>query len=1229
MAARTSLLVILLAAALSGAARAAPAELRPAPATPPPPPAAPADSLPTRVEGDRLSQVIENGIPILVIEGVRIQHGAMHLTGKEGRYDRQAGRAVVQGNVKMVDGGTTVTGDHGTYDVASGLARLTGHVRIERQDLEVLAPRATYERAARVARMGGGVTVTDAKRRVEADSVIYWAGEDRALAIGRVRIDEAGEEETTLRGDVAEYRRREGDLQLLERASITFDEGGQPVEVTARDFQFRQEGKEVIAQGNVVVRQKQTEAVADSGFFHRDKDWALLTGSPVARDRNGEVRGDSLELIFHGGELKRLVARGRAQSVYGRPLPEGDREVMHLKGQVLRVELEDGEAREIEVTGGAESVVIPGGRERRESGAVRNEASADRMRVVMATGRPERVILEGGARGMYAYRRARSDTTDAGSADSLEAASAGAATDTTSAAAATDSSFAAVVTDTTSAAPDSLALGSALPDSLFQIVRYQADRIDYLVERDEIILEQRAELFHEDLHLTAGRVVFDSRGRTLLATRDPVLEDGEQTIEGKAMTYAFTPREGAVLKGETIFERGLYSGGRLFRAGDGSLHVQGAAYTTCDVKPPHYHFAGRRMKIYLDDKVITQPLGLFVSRIPILALPFYVFPIKRGRHSGFLLPQVEFGFSQTRGRFVHNAGYYWVINEYADMKSWVDVQEFSPFFIGNTDVRYALRYQLAGDLSTKLTLGQGERQWDIQGSHRHELGRRRTLIANANFLSDREFRREAQGQFAADRLSTQLRSNLSFTKNWSTQSLRMTVDRTQNLQNEIGETEEGVGRVTGNLPTLSYGFSSRPIGRLPDAKGRGGRWPLLASTQYSFSGDYGRSFDTQREPDIYLDRASGGVSLGDRRQLRMLNLGPSLSLNSAWVERREVPDTAGVLRPVGGDFVNGRWNAALNLQTELYGLLAPAIGPFHGFRHTLTPRAALSMTDPFDSEEEGGPPSSSVDLSIANRIETRLAGPKEEEFRRVPDFLIANLSTSYDLSNRTTHRFSSIRGDARLSPGFGHDFEMDYGLTYDPYARRPVRYNTSTRFTFVRAGGRGESGGLEGGGRAGYGNGDEGGLLGRQEDGVSGSARDRGPGVGAAGGTAEETSLEARAAAPAAVPDDLFPQAFTVSGTLTFAGGGAGDKTLQSTLQSSFRLTPKWRVEYQLSYDLVAHEVVRQNYTLLRDLHCWQAQFRRTYETGRWEYYFRVAIKDLPQIFYEKGRDRLGIPRPF
>jgi hypothetical protein len=259
----------------------------------------------------------------------------------------------------------------------------------------------------------------------------------------------------------------------------------------------------------------------------------------------------------------------------------------------------------------------------------------------------------------------------------------------------------------------------------------------------------------------------------------------------------------------------------------------------------------------------------------------------------------------------------------------------------------------------------------------------------------------------------------------------------------------------------------------------------------------------------------------------------------------------------------------------------------------------------------GGPARSSLNLAVANRLETRLPAA-EGRLRDLRDFLTLNVSTSYDLSNTSPRRFTPLRADARLRPGVARDFEVSYQWAYDPYLRQALNYSASARFSYARAG---RAAGAQAaqpqappGVAMGEGGFDEGALGGMEEGGLG------------EGGAPPPSA----AVAPA---EEVFPRAFSVGSTLSFAGGSlALRNSLQATVSTAFFATPKWKVDYNLRYDLIAHEVVGQSYGLVRNLHCWEAQFRRYYETGNWEYYFRIVIKDLPEIFYERGRGQASYP---
>jgi hypothetical protein len=60
-------------------------------------------------------------------------------------------------------------------------------------------------------------------------------------------------------------------------------------------------------------------------------------------------------------------------------------------------------------------------------------------------------------------------------------------------------------------------------------------------------------------------------------------------------------------------------------------------------------------------------------------------------------------------------------------------------------------------------------------------------------------------------------------------------------------------------------------------------------------------------------------------------------------------------------------------------------------------------------------------------------------------------------------------------------------------------------------------------------------------------------------------------------------------------------------------------VEYGGRFDLSGRQTVYQEYSIYRDLHCWEAQFVRRYSDDGWEYYVRINIKAHPEIYAERG----------
>ena len=69
-----------------------------------------------------------------------------------------------------------------------------------------------------------------------------------------------------------------------------------------------------------------------------------------------------------------------------------------------------------------------------------------------------------------------------------------------------------------------------------------------------------------------------------------------------------------------------------------------------------------------------------------------------------------------------------------------------------------------------------------------------------------------------------------------------------------------------------------------------------------------------------------------------------------------------------------------------------------------------------------------------------------------------------------------------------------------------------------------------------------------------------------------------------------------------------------------FWLTGKWRISYNIYYDIESNRKVSENLTIYRDMHCWEAIFVWVPTGGREGYYIRINIKVHPEIKLERTK---------
>jgi lipopolysaccharide assembly outer membrane protein LptD (OstA) len=198
----------------------------------------------------------------------------------------------------------------------------------------------------------------------------------------------------------------------------------------------------------------------------------------------------------------------------------------------------------------------------------------------------------------------------------------------------------------------------ASPDT----IQYDSDSLEYGADDRSLLLLGNAHLKYRTTILAADSIHFDQATQILEASGSPDVQDPTfQPFKGRALKYNLKTRFGAVYQARSFKNGEYFRGAEIRRFPDKTVQILDGDYCKCNgVDVPDYYFATERMEIEPDKVATAAPVVLNIEEVPVLIAPFVLFPLGKGRRSGFLTPKL--GGDQKQGFFVRNLGMYWGIS---------------------------------------------------------------------------------------------------------------------------------------------------------------------------------------------------------------------------------------------------------------------------------------------------------------------------------------------------------------------------------------------------------------------------------------------------------------------------------------------------------------------------------------------------------------------------------------
>jgi lipopolysaccharide assembly outer membrane protein LptD (OstA) len=207
-------------------------------------------------------------------------------------------------------------------------------------------------------------------------------------------------------------------------------------------------------------------------------------------------------------------------------------------------------------------------------------------------------------------------------------------------------------------------------------VAVDAETLSYDREKNTITAHGGVTLTREDTTLTADEVVYDRTNGIAEAHGHVVLTDPQATVEGDFAHLNLEDETGWVENTNTTFHVSNYivRGQRLDKLGGPKYQVANGVFTTCQcggLEKPSWTVGGSETNIELQGSGVIHDMIFRVKDVPVLYLPWMMFPANTQRETGLLFPRI--GYSNRRG-FQYEQPFFWAIDKSTDATVAIDLE---------------------------------------------------------------------------------------------------------------------------------------------------------------------------------------------------------------------------------------------------------------------------------------------------------------------------------------------------------------------------------------------------------------------------------------------------------------------------------------------------------------------------------------------------------------------------
>lgn len=498
-------------------------------------------------------------------------------------------------------------------------------------------------------------------------------------------------------------------------------------------------------------------------------------------------------------------------------------------------------------------------------------------------------------------------------------------------------------------------------DTLDAPVDYQAsDSGVLLVKEKKFLLYGSTKTTYRDIVLTAPMVELDQQTNilTAIASKDSLgtmitraeFTQGTEGFQSDTIRYNFKTKRGLTTNTFTKQSEMFVNAPYIKKVNDSVAFAKRVTMTTCDLDVPHFGFVANKAEFVTNKVAVTGPVHPEFEGVPIpIYLPFGIFPLKSGRHSGLLQP--TFTVNEQFGLGLEGLGYYHVLNDYTDIKFLANIYSYGGWTASiiptyrklyhyngalNLSIQHT-KIAFKGDPDYSLTKG-----FQISWSHSIDPKVHRGMNFSANVQAGSTKFNQYVVNNPMKNFQNQMSSSIAFSKSWQGRyNLTLSANHNQNNYTHL---------INVILPDAGFTVSTLYPFQRKDGVGTQKWWEKIG-VGYSTVVRNQVSFYDLDTVDHSLKHILDTLQWGARHSfpismslppLGPLIVSPFISYEETWLTHRIQRTWDGVNKKVDtisnvkGLFIDRQMSYGIGFNTSIYGLFSFKKGKVQ-IRHVIRP----------------------------------------------------------------------------------------------------------------------------------------------------------------------------------------------------------------------------------------------------------------------------------------------------